>query len=347
MPPARALAQLLVGNQIQQAIYVAAKLGIADLLHGGPKSSDELAPAAGAEAAPLHRLLRALAGFGIFAETDDGRFSLTPLGELLRSGTPQSVRPFALWSGGVSYRAFGGLEETVRTGRPAFEAIFGFEFFEYLARHPESGSVFDEMMARHTAPVAAAVAASDFSGIETLVDIGGGGGELLAAVLRQHPTVHGVLLDAPRVLEQARKTLEAAGVADRCDVIAGDALESVPAGDAYVLKSIVHGLADTDAVRMLANCRRALRGDGKLVLVEFVLPPRNVPSPARLMDLLMLVGCYGRERTPEELAALLDAAGFRLAGITPAKHGYSLIEGRPAVAAELAEAPLRPAAAAR
>jgi SAM-dependent methyltransferase len=257
------------------------------------------------------------------------------------------VRSFAVWSGGVSYQAFGGLEQTVRSGEPAFESIFGLEFFEYLASHPESGSVFDEMMSRHTAPVAAAIAASDFSGIETLVDVGGGGGELLAAVLRQHPAVHGVLLDAPRVLEQARRTLEAAGVADRCDVIAGDALESVPPGDAYVLKSVVHGLADEAAARVLANCRRAMHGDGKLVLVEFVLPPRNVPSPARLMDLLMLVGCYGRERTREELASLLDAADFRLAGITPTKHGYSLIEGRPAVVAEQARPPLRAAAAAR
>jgi hypothetical protein len=318
--PARVLAQMLVGNQLQQAIYVAAKLGIADLLRDGPRPSAELAEAAGAHPAALYRLLRALAGFGIFAEDEEGRFALTPLAEPLQSG-PRSVRSFALWSGGVSYQAYGGLEHSVRTGEPAFEHLFGQEFFEYLATHPESGAVFDEMMSRHTAPVAPAVAAYDFTGVETVVDVGGGRGELLAAILGEHPAMSGVLVDRPGVVEHAR-------VGDRCTTVAGDIFGPLPHGDAFILKSVVHGLSDEAAVRLLANCRRALNPNGIVLLVELVVPPGNEPSPAKQMDLLMLVGCHGRERTADELGALLAEAGLRLVDVTPTKHAYSIVEAR-------------------
>jgi SAM-dependent methyltransferase len=325
---AQEVARLLLGNQIQQAIYVAAKLGIADQLQEGPRDSVELAKAVGADPDALRRLLRVLAGYGIVAADDDWRFSLTPLGELLRSGTPRSVRAFALWSGGVSYQAFGALEHTVRTGDPAFEHLFGQEFFTYLAEHPESGEVFDEMMSRHTAPVAGAVAGYDFSGVDVVVDVGGGRGELLAAVLGAHPAIRGVLVDQPRVLDEARRVLARAGVADRCALVSGDIRRSLPVGDAYVLKSVLHGLPDDDAVGVLGNCRRAMRPDGILLVVEFVLPQDNGPSAGLLMDLLMLVGCHGRERTAAEFAALFAAAGLRLVDITQIKHGYSVIEGR-------------------
>jgi hypothetical protein len=326
---AQVLARLLVGNQIQQAIYVAAKLSIADQLQDGPRDSAELAKIVGAHPDALHRLLRALASYGVVATDDDRRFSLTPLGELLRSGTPRSVRPFALWSGGVSYQAFGALEHSVRTGDPAFEHLYGQEFFTYLAQHPESGEVFDEMMSRHTAPVAGAVAGYDFSGVDVVVDVGGGRGELLAAILGRHPAIRGVLVDQPRVLDEARRgVFERAGVADRCTSVFGDIRRAVPVGDAYVLKSVLHGLPDDEAVLVLANCRRAMRSNGMLLVVEFVLPGDNGPSPALLMDLLMLVGCHGRERTAAEFAALFEAVDMRLVEITPTKHGYSVIEGR-------------------
>lgn len=327
--PARALTQMLLGNQLQQAIYVAAKLGVADLLRDGPRGCEELATGTGAHAASLHRLLRALAAFGIFVEDDAGRFALTPSAALLQSETPQSVRSFALWSGGVSYQAFGGLEESVRTGRPAFERLFGTEFFSYLADHPESGAVFDEMMARHTAPVTSAIAAYEFPAAGTVVDVGGGRGQVLASVLRANPGLRGVLVDQPRVLEQARQLLRAAGVAERCTVASADVLRAVPPGDAYVLKSVVHGLSDDDAVRVLRNCRRAIAGTGVLLLVEFVIPPGNEPFPGKMMDLLMLVGCYGRERTESEFRTLLAAADFRLARVLPTKYGYSIVESRP------------------
>lgn len=332
---AQALAQMLVGNQIQQAIYVAAKLGVADLLEDGPRDSADLAEVVGAHPDALCRLLRMLAGYGVVAAHDERRFSLTPLGELLRSGTQRSVRPFALWSGGVSYQAFGALEHSVRTGRPAFEHLFGQEFFTYLAEHPDSGEVFDEMMSRHTVPVAHAVAGYDFSGVNVVVDVGGGCGELLAAILSTHPAIRGVLVDRRRVLDEARRVFERAGVADRCRAVVGDIHRALPVGDAYVLKSVLHGLPDDEAVRVLANCRSAMRPNGMLLVVEFVLPRDNEPSPALLMDLLMLVGCHGRERTAAQFAQLFEAVGLQLADITATKHGYSVIEGRVARPAQV------------
>jgi DNA-binding transcriptional ArsR family regulator/2-polyprenyl-3-methyl-5-hydroxy-6-metoxy-1,4-benzoquinol methylase len=327
IPAARALAQLLVGNQLQQAIHVAARLRIADRLADGPRSAEWLADAAGAHPGALRRLLRALAGAGIFVEDDDGRFALTPLAEPLVSG-PRSALPFALWAGGVSYQAFGALEHTVRTGEPAFEQLFGTEFFAYLAAHPESGDVFDAMMARHTEPLAPAIARYDFGDVETVVDVGGGRGELLASVLSERPALRGVLFEQPRLLADARRHLARAGVADRCEVVSGDMLVAVPPGDVYLLKSVLHGLRDADAVQVLVNCRHAIRPHGMVLLAELVLPPGAAPSPGRLMDLLMLVGCHGRERTAAEFATLLEAAGLRLTAVVPTKHAYSLVEGR-------------------
>jgi SAM-dependent methyltransferase len=323
--------QLLVGNQLQQAVHVAARLGIADLLAGGPRAAEELAREAGADPGALRRLLRALAALGVFAEEAGGSWALTPAAELLRAGQPGSMRAFALWSGGVSYRVFGALEHSVRTGEPAFDRLFGAEFFEYLAAHPEDGAVFDEMMSWNTAPLAPLVAARGFAGTETVVDVGGGRGELVAGLLRAHPGMRGVLFDHPRVGPRAAAWLQAAGVADRCRVVCGDMLESVPpGGDAYLLKSVLHGLDDEAAARVLRNCRRAMHGGGRLLLVEFVLPPGNEPFPGKLMDLLMLVGGRGRERTEEEFRSLLAGAGFLLADLVPTPYGLSVIEAGPA-----------------
>lgn len=326
--PRRVLAQMLVGNQVQQAIYVAASLGIADLLKGGPRGSGELAAATGSHPGSLYRLLRVLASFGIFAEDDQGRFDLTPLAVLLQRDAPESMRALALWSGGVSYRAFGGLEHSVRTGEPAFEEIFGTGFFDYLARNPESGARFDDLMTWNTAPVAGVLAQYDLSGVGTIVDVGGGRGTMLATILRAHPGMRGVLVDHPRVLESAGSVLEAAGVADRCEKVGADILrQRPPEGDAYLLKSIVHGLDDGEAASLLARCREAVRPGGRLLLVELVIRPGNEPGPAKLMDLLMMVGCHGRERGEEEYRALLTAAGFRVSRILNTRFGYSVIEG--------------------
>ena len=328
MSPGGILSQMLLGNRVQQAIYVAAKLGIADLLKDGPKGSEELAQAIGAHAGSLYRLLRVLASFGIFAEDEQGRFELTPLASLLQKGTRNSKRAFALWSGGVSYQLFGALEYSVLTGKPAFDHLFGMEFFEYLAQNPEVGTLFDEFMSRQTAPVGTMVASYDFSGVNTVVDVGGGRGELLAAILSAHPTIRGVLVDHPRVIQGAKRVLEAAGVADRCSTVRGDIFESVPCGgDAYILKSVVHGLNDDDAARLLRNCHQAMNDGAKLLLVEFVMPPGNDPFPGKLMDLLMLVGSHGGcERSEAEFRMLFAAAGLRLKNIVTTKYAYSVIE---------------------
>jgi ubiquinone/menaquinone biosynthesis C-methylase UbiE len=326
-PSRKLLAQMVLGNQVQQAIYVAAKLGIADLLNDGPKTSDELAQSTGADPTALSRLLRALASFGLFAQDEQRRFELTPLASLLETG-PNSVRPFALWSGGVSYQAFGGLEYSVRTGKPAFENIFGMEFFEYLSKNQDAGDLFAELMSLHTAPIAPAVAAYDFSGVETVVEIGGGRGELLAAILSAHPHIRGVLVDSPQVVRSAETVLTAAGVAERCELLGQDIFKGVPGGgDCYLLKSVIHGLSDEQAAGLLSSCRRVMHETGKLLLVEFVIPEGNEPFAGKLMDLLMLVGCYGRERSREEFELLLTASGFRLSKVIETKHGYSLIEG--------------------
>jgi hypothetical protein len=328
LPPRRVLAQMLVGNQVQQAIHVAVRLGIADLLKEGPKGSGELAVATGSHPGSLYRLLRVLASFGIFAEDERGRFDLTPLAALLQRDAPESMHALALWSGGVSYQAFGGLEHSVRTGEPVFEEIFGTGFFDYLARNPETGAQFDDLMTWNTAPVAGTLAQYDLSGVGTIVDVGGGRGVMLAAILRAHPGMRGVLIDHPRVLESAGRTLEAAGVADRCETAGADILRDVPPeGDAYLLKSIIHGLDDGEATRLLARCREAARPGGRLLLVELVMGPGNEPGPAKLMDLLMMVGCHGRERYEEEYRALLAAAGFRFSRTTATRFGYSVIEG--------------------
>lgn len=328
--PGRALAQMVAANQVQQAIYVASTLGIADLLNTGPHTADEIGRATEAHPDALYRLMRALTGVGLFTSDDDGRFSLTPMGALLRSSDPQSVQSFALWSGGVSYRAFGGLEYSVRTGQPAFEREFGVDFFTYLASDPTSAEVFDEMMARHTAPVAAAIATHQLDGVHTIVDIGGGTGLLLAAILAKHPQMRGVLLEQARVLSAAGARLSSAGVDDRCQIIEGDINDPPPSADAYLLKSVIHGLNDDQSRDLLVRCSGAMNPGGRVMIVELLMPNGNQTLPAALMDLLMLIGCQGRERTAAEFARLVNAAGLTVTAINPIKNGYAIIEAQDA-----------------
>lgn len=332
VPPAVALRQMLTAYRIPQSIYVAANLGIADLLKDGPKSSDELAAAAGANPDALHRLLRVLASVGVFAQVDQRRFTLTPLGALLQTGVPGSLWGEAVLTGEWWWRAYGELLYTVKTGKPAHDHVYGMGVFEYFSQHPEAGEMFHTgTIAMRTQWSMAVVAAYDFSGIHTLIDVGGGAGDLIAAILKANSIMCGVVFDLPYIIDDARAFVEAEGVAERCQVVAGDFFESVPAGgDAYILRFVMHGWQDERAAAILKNCRRAMPRQGKLLLVEGVIPEQAEQAPQVVLgDLERLVMSGGRERTEAEFRALLDAAGFRLTKIVPTQSEVSVIEGVP------------------
>ncbi len=258
--PQDQVARLASGYWHTQAIYVAAKLGIADLLADGPKPADELAPATHTNPRALYRLLRALASLGIFAEDDRHRFALTPMADCLRTGVPGSVRSLAIMRGEWQYEAWGQLLHSVRTGECAFEKVYGEPLFDHLAAHPEKGKLFDEAMTGvHGRETQAMLDAYDFAGIGTLADIGGGNGEVIASVLKRYPAMRGVLFDRPAVVQRAGANLEAAGLSGRCAVTAGDFFASVPPGaDAYLLRHIVHDWDDDKSVAILRNCRAAM-----------------------------------------------------------------------------------------
>lgn len=329
-PPRATLTRMLMGQAVARALYVAARLGIADLLAGGPRPVDELAEAVGADAGALARLLRALAGSGVFAEVAPGRFGLTPLGDCLREDRPDSARPAAILYGEEYSWALDGLLKSVRTGAPAFEHVGGASFFAYLEQYPEVGARFDRNMSSRNAARNAAVSTTyDFEGITTLVDVGGGEGALLQAVLAEFPALQGILFDLPPVIERARRSSDQA-LHGRLELVAGDAFVSVPTGaDAYLLAWVLHDWDDERALAILRGVRRVIPRGGRLLVVEEVLPPGDVPSPTRLLDLLMLTLVGGKERTEEEFRELLAAAGFALSRIIPTTVGVSVIEARP------------------
>ena len=289
-PPAVTLLQMMTGYWVSQAICVAARLGIADLLVGDPMSCGDLAAATHSHAPSLQRVLRALASVGVFTETAPGHFALTPTAALLRTEMPDSMRALALVYGDEAYRAWGDLLHSVQTGQPAFEHHFGMGPFEYYAQHPEADQVFNQAMIGYTGRVASALVATyDFSPFGTVVDVGGGYGTILAAILQRNPAAQGVLFDQPHVVTGAEGLLTSAGVADRCVRIGGDFFEAVPAGgDAYVLSQILHDWDDERCVAILRQCRRVMPEHGRLLVVEIVLPPGQEPSFGKWLDLHML-----------------------------------------------------------
>jgi hypothetical protein len=332
LTPPVSLIQKLAGTWVAQAISVVAKLGVADALADGPQTVDALAAAADAHAPSLYRVLRALSSVGIFAEDDDGRFRLTPLAEPLRSDGPGAVRAMAILLGeDWAWRPWEHLLHSVWTGQSAFEQTHGLPIFDYLAQQPEAGAAFDAGMTGRSGPDDAAVAAGyDFSGFGTVVDVAGGRGSLLAAILRTHPTARGVLFEQAHVVSGATQYLDAAGLGSRCEIVAGDFLASVVAGgDAYVLKRVIHDWDDDHAVRILELCRRAMPATGRLLVIETVIPPGNEPSFGKLLDVLILVWTGGKERTEAEYRALLEAAGFELTRVVPTRSSLSVVEGVP------------------
>lgn len=332
-PPPAILLQMMTGYWASQALYVAAKLGVADQLADGPVPCEALAAATGADAPSLRRVLRALASVGVFTEAAPDNFALTPLAGLLRTGTPGSMRALAIMYAEEQYRAWGDLLHSVRTGTPAFSRQFGMDYFAYLATHPEADRVFNAAMTGWTDQLADAVVdAYDFSPFGTVVDVGGSYGTLLTAILRRHPGARGILFDQPHVVADAAGQLAAAGVADRCTAVGGDFFRELPAGaDAYVLAQILHDWDDERSTAILARCHRAMAGRGALLLSERVLPVgADRPWEPFFSDLHMLQVLGGRERTEAGWRALLAGAGFTLTRIVPTASGFGVIEARPA-----------------
>jgi hypothetical protein len=321
--------QLATSYWVSQAIYVATKLGIADLLKSGPKRSDELARACGAHPVALHRVLRALAGFGIFREDEEGRFATTPLGATLETGQVGRATVLSM-AGPWVWSTFGELLHSVKTGKPAFEKVHGANVFDWFGKHPEEAGLFnDAMIGIHGGEHEAVAEAYDFGGIGTLVDVGGGTGNLLSQVLKRRPGVKGILQDLPAVANAARERLK--GLADRCRVVDGSFFESVVAGgDAYMMSHVIHDWDEPRCKKILDNCRAVVPRTGRLLLVEMVIPAGNDFHPSKMLDVVMLAAPGGRERTEKEYAELLSASGFRLTRVVPTASPASVVEAVPA-----------------
>lgn len=327
--PAVALRHLIMGFRTTQLIHVAAKLSIADLVKDRPQTPAALAAATNVNARALSRVLRALASLGIFAETGTGEYRLTPLAEPLLSDAGESVRALAiLYGDDWFWRAFGSLLQSVKSGEPAFDAIHGAPFFEYLGRHPDAAAIFDQAMTGYSRQEAAAIVGTyDFSRYRTVIDVGGGQGFLLAAVLGANPAARGILFDQPSVAAGARLLIEREGLRDRCAIRSGNFFESVPAGgDLYLLKSILHDWEDDRIAVILRMCRAAMGEDGRLLVMDRVVPPGNGPSEAKLFDINMMVNLGARERTEREFAALFETAGFELVRVILTASPLAILE---------------------
>jgi hypothetical protein len=325
---AQTFQQIFGASWITQGVWVAAELGIADLLVTGPLTAEELAEKTQTNRAALYRVMRALASVGIFAQDPQGRFSLTPTANLLRSDVADSQRPFAIMMGAEFHQAWGELLHSVRTGNGGFQRKFGVHFFQYMLDHPMRHSIYDNAMgAFGRAEAEAMLSAYDFSGFRTVVDVGGGSGMMLEAILKRHPEIQGTLFDLPAVVERAHSLIADLGLSDRCRIEGGDFFSSVPAGaDAYILQHIIHDWEDQDAIAILRNCREAMRSHSKVLLVEMVIPPGNGPFFGKWLDLMMLL-VGGRERTEEEYRRLFSAAGLKLNRVIPTASEVSIVEG--------------------
>jgi hypothetical protein len=324
--------QIISGFWISRAVYVIAKLGIPDILNSGPKTAEELASATNTDAPSLYRVLRALASVGVI-NSEDGRFALNALTETLVTDAPGSLRWFAISElGQEHYPAWGNLMHSVRTGEIAFDNFFGVDIWKYFANNPEDAAVFNDSMSGVTAVANEEILSLyDFSGFNKLVDVGGGHGGLITSVLKKNPNLKGVLFDAPEVIEGAQTKIEAAGLADRLETASGNFFEAVPAGgDAYIMKWIIHDWDDQKSNTILRNIRNQIPANGRLILIDSVVPETNEPHFSKFIDLNMLVMTGGKERTEKEFQELLAAAGFRLLRVIPTKVPTSIVEAEPA-----------------
>jgi hypothetical protein len=329
MTDRRELQAMITGFRLSAALNVAADLGISDELVGGPRSVADLAAAVGADPDTLHRLLHALATVGVYEEGADDSYANTPLGEGLRSDVPGTLRPLArTLNSPALWAAYAGLGHSVRTGENAFRAVHGIDAWTHRAGHPDENEIFNQNMTALTSRVAGAVAeACDFSGLSTVVDVGGGQGLLLETVLTRHPHLSGTVFDQPHVVATAPRSPE---LAPRWRSVSGSFFDEVPVADAYLLKSILHDWADAECVEILTTCRRSLQPGGVVLVVERVLGLTGSEVEAAFSDLNMLVMPGGRERTEQEYAALFAAAGLRLTSVVDTRSAMAVLEAREA-----------------
>lgn len=321
--------QMMSGGIVAQSLSTVAEFGIADLLVHGPRSTAALAAAVHLDESRLHRLLRFLASLGVLHESPHG-WSLTPLGDLLRSDVPDSMRAGARMMGRIAPATI-RLADNVRTGTCAYSLAFGKPIFEDLSEKPEDAAIFDAAMKSfHGGETDAVLNAYSFDGVSVLADIGCGSGEVMAATLRRYPEMRGLLFDQAHVMERTRLNMDRARLAERCEMHNGNFFATVPAGaDAYTMRHIIHDWQDDRCLTILGNIRRAIPPTGRLLLIETVVPQGNDPSPSKLFDMFMMVFPDGLERTEAQFRALLDASGFALTGITPTDSPVSVIEARP------------------
>jgi hypothetical protein len=325
------ISSLIFGAILAKTVYVAAKLGLADELADGPLSAEELARRTETNADALHRILRALAGEGLFEEIEPRTFAVTDLGRLISENAPGSRRYLSLMFAEQTDAVFDHVLESVRTGEPAATSTFGKPYFDWLAERPDAAETFNNAMAGGTALRIPALLSLDWwHDVKRVVDVGGGNGAVVVELLQAYPHLEGVVFDLPHARDEAEAAIAAAGIIDCCTFAGGSFFESVPeGGDVYVLAQILHDWSDEDATRILRACRRAIPPHGRLVVLEQIVPAGNEPHPSKLLDIQMLVLLGGRERTEDDWRRLLEAGGFELDRTTRGPRA-SAIEARPA-----------------
>jgi len=331
-PPPAQMLDVITSYWVAFAVHAAARLGVADHLTRGPATSDELAAASKAHAPSLFRLLRMLAAQGIFRQREDGRFENTPLSETLRADVPASMRPFALMMlDGYNVVAWSHLLRSVQTGEESFTHVHGSPVFEYVASHPDKALEFGHAMTSISGAENPAIAAAyDYSKMSKLVDVGGGHGHLIAAILKKTPGLRGMVQDRPEVIQNASQQGPAKDpdIAGRLELVIGDFFQAVPKGaDGYIMKYILHDWNDEQACRILANCRRAMTDGGRVLVVDNVIPAGNEDHWGKKLDVNMLVLTPGRERTAAEFHQLFSASGLRVQRIVPTACPLCIIEG--------------------
>jgi hypothetical protein len=330
--PQMTLVKMLTGTWVAQCIYVAATLGIADLLKEGSKSIDELAELTESHAPNLYRMLRAIASVNVFTEVSPKCFGLTEIAEYLRSDHPKSLRALAMMlSDKWHWDTWGDVIHVVKTGQPPLKHLYQVEnAFEYFQQSPSSGKLFDKAVSGWAKNTHTAIVHSyDFSDIKTIVDVAGGHGALIAAILNENSHMKGILFDLPHVIAEAKEFLQSAGVSHRCEATSGNFFQSVPSGgDAYIISHTIHNWDDEACLSILQSIRKNMPFESRLLVVEMIMPAGNDPHFSKWLDLdMLMMFSSGRERTEAEYHQLYRTAGFKLTRIIPTASPTSVIEG--------------------